>query len=77
MRGNFWIVTYAFIREHNAQFKLKTQCRLLGVSRSGYYEWLGQVGRNQRRQQQKAKLDQEVTRLFVLHKSRYGARQCL
>ena len=28
---------YAFIREHRTQFKLKTLCHLLAVSRSGYY----------------------------------------
>lgn len=66
---------YAFIREQGTVFKLNMLCRLLEASRSGYYEWLGQMGRNQRRQQQKAEFDQEVTRLFALHKGRYGARR--
>lgn len=66
---------YAFIREHRTQFKLKTLCHLLAVSRSGYYEWLLQVERKQRRQQQKAEFDQEVARLFAKHKSRSGARR--
>nr|WP_086014502.1 IS3 family transposase [Thiothrix nivea] len=68
-------VKYAFIREHRTQFRLKTLCHLLAVSRSGYYEWLVQVERKQRRQQQKAEFDQEVARLFTKHKSRSGARR--
>lgn len=66
---------YAFIREQSTVFKLKTLCRLLEVSRSGYYEWLGQVEHKQRRQQQKAGFDQAVARLFANKKSRYGARR--
>lgn len=31
---------YAFIRQHNKRFRVTRLCRTLGVSRSGYYEWL-------------------------------------
>lgn len=31
---------YAFMRDHEQQFRLTRMCTLLGVSRSGYYEWL-------------------------------------
>jgi hypothetical protein len=34
-------VKYAFIRDKGRPFKLKRLCAALGVSRSGYYEWLG------------------------------------
>jgi len=34
-------VKYAFIRDKGRRFKLKRLCAALGVSRSGYYEWLG------------------------------------
>lgn len=30
---------YAFIRDHEEQFALQRMCAVLGVSRSGYYEW--------------------------------------
>jgi putative transposase len=33
--------TYAFIKEHRNEFETALMCRVLGVSRSGYYEWLG------------------------------------
>ena len=32
--------TYAFIRAHRSEFDTAVMCRVLGVSRSGYYEWL-------------------------------------
>lgn len=30
---------YAFIRRHGGQFRVTRMCAVLGVSRSGYYEW--------------------------------------
>ena len=32
---------YAFIRDNRRRFRLTRLCSALGVSRSGYYEWLG------------------------------------
>jgi transposase InsO family protein len=32
-------VKYAFMRAHQAEFRVKTMCRVLGVSRSGFYGW--------------------------------------
>lgn len=31
---------YAFIRAHRAEFSLAAMCRVLGLSPSGYYDWL-------------------------------------
>jgi hypothetical protein len=33
-------VTYAFIKAHRREFDAAVMCRLLDVSRSGFYEWL-------------------------------------
>tara|TARA_R110001606_G_scaffold389306_1_gene555332 strand:+ start:389 stop:1243 length:855 start_codon:yes stop_codon:yes gene_type:complete len=33
-------VKYRFIHEHKSQYSVRTQCRLLGVSRTGFYAWL-------------------------------------
>jgi putative transposase len=32
-------VSYAFIREHAADFPIQVMCEVLAVSRSGYYDW--------------------------------------
>jgi putative transposase len=32
-------VSYAFIRDHVAAFPVQIMCEVLGVSRSGYYDW--------------------------------------
>jgi putative transposase len=32
-------VKYAFIRQHTEQFSVAALCRVLNISRSGYYEW--------------------------------------
>ena len=31
---------YKFIDAHRDEFSVQVMCRLLGVARSGYYEWL-------------------------------------
>jgi hypothetical protein len=33
-------VKYAFIKAHRREFDTAVLCRLLDVSRSGFYEWL-------------------------------------
>ena len=35
------MVKYAFIRAHRQEFRIRSMCRVLGVSRSGYYDWSG------------------------------------
>src|SRR5262249_14319884 len=33
-------VKYAFIKAHRSEFDTAPMCRVLGVSRSGFYDWL-------------------------------------
>ena len=32
-------MSYAFIRDHVVGFPIQVMCEVLGVSRSGYYDW--------------------------------------
>lgn len=62
---------YAFIRERGRRFRLTRLCAALGVSRSGYYEWLG------RPQSRRAMADRQLLEdIRVLHsqsREAYGA----
>jgi len=44
---------YAFIKDHQKEFSVATMCRALGVSRSGYYEWLRNPLSNRGREDQR------------------------
>jgi putative transposase len=33
-------VKYAWIKQHEAEFSVKSMCRFMSVSRSAYYAWL-------------------------------------
>jgi len=36
-------MNYGFIREYRSEHSLVVMCRVLGVSRSGYYAWIGRT----------------------------------
>lgn len=62
---------YALIREHKEQYSIAMMCRILDVSRSGYYRWLGRPksARAIRRQQ----MECQVVEAYTTFKARYGA----
>lgn len=49
---------FAFIRAHDQEFKILLLCRVLGVSRSGYYAWL------KRPPSERERADQELAQLI-------------
>jgi putative transposase len=59
------------IKELSVDYAVKESCLSLGVSRSGYYQWL----RNSpsRRQHQERRLRQEITTIFEQNRQRYGS----
>lgn len=64
-------MTYEFIHSNRFEFSVEEMCRVLAVSRSGYYGW------TQRGESRKSKEDEVLTIvikwLFEKHKKRYGA----
>ena len=62
---------YAFIHSQRQRFNLTRLCRLMRVSRSGYYSWLQDpIGKRGRQDQI---LKPEVLRVFSKHKRIYGS----
>jgi putative transposase len=59
------------VREHEKEFSVSAMCRVLDVTRSGYYAWKRQGERPQ--DEENRRLDADIRRLFDLHKARYGA----
>jgi putative transposase len=64
---------FRFIERHTQQFRVSLMCKVLQVSRAGYYAW-----RNRRpsaRQEANDRLLRLLRRLFNLHRKRYGYRR--
>ncbi len=61
---------YAHIQQLAAQHPVWVLCNLLGVSRSGYYEWRGRGP--SRRQQEDALLAPQIEALFEQKRRTYG-----
>jgi putative transposase len=62
---------FAFIKGHQREFPARDLCRVLGVSRSGFYRWLAEpVGR---RQQRREELGAAITRAHEAGRGVYGS----
>jgi putative transposase len=62
---------YQFIELHQNRYAVKTMCRLLNVTRSGYYAWLKEPVSN--RAQEDARLLRLIRASFVASHGIYGA----
>ena len=62
---------YAFAQAHREEFELKCMCRVLQVSRSGYYDWARR--KESKRSQQDRVLLEEIRRIHQETKEAYGA----
>jgi transposase InsO family protein len=64
-------VRYAFIKEHREELPVRQMCRVLQVSRSGYYDWLTRpAGARQRRQEE---LTERIRQAHADSRQLYGA----
>jgi len=64
-------VKYAFIRRHARLFKVARMCAVLGVSRSGYYEWRDRP--ESRRATQDRQLLHSIRTVHLQSREAYGA----
>ncbi|WP_375199370.1 IS3 family transposase [Bacillus sp. RS11] len=64
-------VVYNFIQQHRHEFRVAKMCEVLGVSRSGYYEWLNRSKSNQK--ERKEKLTSQIKRVYLDSRRNYGS----
>ena len=62
---------YAFIAEKKVAFPVAELCRVLGVSRSGFYDYLEEP--STARERRDASLSAKARAVFAEHKGRYGS----
>jgi len=64
-------VKFAWIRRHKDAFPMAAMCKVLGVSRSGYYAWVGRPPGT--RGQRKEQLMQAIQKAFDDNRQVYGS----
>ncbi len=64
---------YAFIQAHQATFSVSRMCRVFGVSRSGFYEWLSRP--ESAHKQADRCLAGEIKQTFEENRQTYGTRR--
>ena len=64
---------YAFIRVHQRRFTVSAMCRVLQVSRSGYYDWRDRPECRRRREDRSLLID--IGRIHAGSRRNYGARK--
>ena len=64
---------YQFVSSHQPKYAIELQCRVLGISRSGYYSWCS--GKTHKPDEKNKKMEQQVIKIFQEHSRRYGARR--
>ncbi|WP_423064135.1 IS3 family transposase [Candidiatus Paracoxiella cheracis] len=62
---------YSFIQKHAQLFGINLLCDVLGVSRSGYYDWLSRP--MSPREQANQQLDEKIKVIYMRNKQRYGS----
>ena len=63
---------YRFIKENSKQFHISAMCKVLKVSRSGYYQWTYSVGEDDK---QESSVCERIRKIFIESKESYGSRR--
>ncbi|MFF3926684.1 IS3 family transposase, partial [Paenibacillus lactis] len=64
-------VKYRFIHEHRSEYRLEKMCRIMEVSRSGYYKWLGRP--ESERERQHKEWTEQVKEVYDTSRQLYGS----
>jgi putative transposase len=64
-------VKFAFVRDHREEFPVELSCRVLGVSRSGYYAWSRRAPSEASRR--RAELSEQIRQVHRDSREVYGA----
>lgn len=64
---------YAFVEQNQCDVPVSRQCRWLGVSTSGYYDWLARKNAISAQQRRRAVIDEAVRIAFESRRHRYGS----
>ncbi|WP_249365710.1 IS3 family transposase [Cytobacillus citreus] len=64
-------VKYDFIHHHHSQYRVEKMCKVLGVSKSGYFKWIKRPKSS--RQKKHEELSQQVLKTHIEFKQRYGS----
>lgn len=62
---------YEFIRQHREEFKVRTMCRVLDASKSGYYAWVKRP--ISRRFQDNVRLVEDIQKIHAESRKAYGS----
>lgn len=62
---------YQFVKDHGWRYPVERLCRLLSLSRSGYYAWVRRPWSGRRREN--ARLELEIRRLYAEGRGEYGS----
>lgn len=62
---------YQFIKEHQHEYRVLKMCQVLGVSSSGYYDWLKRS--LSERKKARKELTEAIKRVYHQSKKRYGS----
>lgn len=64
---------FQFLKEHKKQYNIKKACKILNISRSGFYDYLKR--RKSKRMIENEALTEIIEDIFHEHKARYGSRR--
>ena len=64
---------FQFLKEHQKEYNIQKACKILGMSRSGFYDYLKR--RKSNRAIENEALTEMIEDIFHEHQGRYGARR--